>query len=177
MMGTRAVIVALFLAAGLVACGKEDVFVPVHELTEQEQQKQLVADRLDPFFALLDPASIEDPVAFVRQNSQVAIGLDGRLIYRLKKEGEDLIYATFVLKENRILVEARLYGGLRIAGYFPDLYVYADGERVAALGIEWLESRPLVVLRYPDGTSYALSSLLITDALLDYLLDNVFSTE
>lgn len=188
----------MLLAAGLAACGREEVPVPVHELTEQEQQKQQVADALDPFFALLDPASITAPVDFVTQNSQVSMGLDGSLIYRLQKDGENLIRASFSLEQGWLRVESRLYGGLRIAGTlvrpdlenldfqnldwtllesWMDLKVYAGGKKVARLGIEPLDGFPLLVLRYPDDTSYALSSLLITDALLDYLLENVLTME
>lgn len=194
----KLVIGTMLLAAGLAACGREEVPVPVHELTEQERQKQQVADALDLFFALLDPSSITDPVDFVTQNSQVSMGLDGSLIYRLQKDGENLIRASFSLDQDRLKVESRLYGGLRIAGslFRPDLenldlrnpdwdmleslmdlQVYAGGKKVARLGVEPMDGLPLPVLRYPDGTSYGLSSLLITDALLDYLLDNVLTTE
>lgn len=204
----RMVIGLLLLAVGLGACGREETPVPVHELTEQEQQKQWVEDALDPFFMLLDPSSITDPVDFVTRNSQVSVGLGGNLIYRLQKDGENLIRASFSLEQDRLGVEARLYGGLRIAGTLirPDLEnldlenldlenldlenldlenldsimelnVYADGKKTARLGLEYMDSLPLFVLRYPDGTSYALSSFLITGALLDYLLENVLTTE
>lgn len=207
-MKLRVFIGALLLAAGLGACGREETPVPVHELTEQEQQKQWVEDALDPFFVLLDPSSITDPVDFVTRNSQVSVGLGGNLIYRLQKDGENLIRASFSLEQDRLGVEARLYGGLRIAGTLirPDLEnldlesldlenldlenldlenldsimelnVYADGKKTARLGLEYMDSLPLFVLRYPDGTSYALSSFLITGALLDYLLENVLTTE
>ena len=75
-------------------------------------------------------------------------------------------------------MDIRLYGGPQIKGDSRDsLDVYLDGEKLATLGIEWMDLYPLAVLRYPDGTSYALSSFLVTGALLDYLMNDVLSTE
>lgn len=172
-------IISVFAAVlVMVACNREASPVPEHHYTEEELKKQKLADVIDIFFEKLDPASIENASDFVVQNSKVALAPDGSIVYRLRKDGTTLIYGTFLISKNQSKVDIRLYGGAQIKGdSLSSLSVYLNGERLAAMGIEWVDLYPLVVLRYPDGTSYALSSFLVTDALLDFLLNHVLSTE
>jgi hypothetical protein len=53
--------------------------------------------------------------------------------------------------------------------------VYDQGSEVAKLEMD--TGLACLVFRFPDGTAYALNSLLITDALVDFLIKNVLSTE
>lgn len=177
-MKNLSIIAAFAAVLALVACNKEATPVPEHQHTEQELKKQKLGDALDVFFEKLDPASIENASDFVAGNSQVALAPDGSIVYRLKKDDITLIYGTFLLKKDQLKVDIRLYGGPQIKGDSrTSLDVYLDGEKLATLGIEWMDLYPLAVLRYPDGTSYALSSFLVTGALLDYLMNDVLSTE
>ena len=170
-------IIAAAVIAGLLSCDRATLPAPQHHLTKQEQQKQDVSDSLTPFFELLDLASIQDPVAFVQENSVVSMGMDGSIIYQLQKDGQNLIHATFSMQSGQFYVTARLCGGLVIEGPVTELYVYLDGVKMAALELMQLDGKPLIVLRYPDQTTYALSSLLLNEALIEYLLENVLSTE
>jgi hypothetical protein len=70
-----------------------------------------------------------------------------------------------------------MYGGITIQGpILPlDLRVYDQGSEVAKLEMD--TGLACLVFRFPDGTAYALNSLLISDALVDYLIKNVLSTE
>lgn len=173
-------IISVFVAALLaVSCKKEAAPAPEHPYSQQELCKQKVADALDIFFEKLDPASITSPVAFVAENSRVQIGLDGRIVYSLVKDDATLVHATFFfIGKDCCKVSVHLYGGVEMLGTsLSTLEVYLDGQKMACLGLEWLDRTPLPVLRYPDGTSYALSSFLITDALIDFLLTHVLSTE
>ena len=58
-----------------------------------------------------------------------------------------------------------------------DILVYYDNEQLATLDLIWYEGTPTPVFNFDDGTSYAVTSMLLVDSLIDYLLKNVFSTE
>lgn len=172
------IISASILMLVSVSCQKDPEPVPEHHLTAQELEKQQVADALDLFFEKLDPASITEPAAFIWDNSQISMALDGSIVYRLRKDNATLITASFLVKDKNWKVNAQLYGGIQIVGSSQsELEVRQGGEKKAVMGIEWMDNYPLIVLRYPDGTSYALSSFLVSDALLDFLLKYVLSTE
>ena len=162
----------------LAGCQQEPAPVPEHHLTAQELEKQQVADALDLFLEKLDPASITKPSAFIMDNSSISMALDGSIVYRLRKGDATLITATFHVKDKNWKVNARLYGGIQIMGSSQsELEVCLDGEKKAVMGIEWMDLYPLIVLKYPDGTSYALTSFLVSEALLDFLMSHVLSTE
>ena len=98
-----------------------------------------------------------------------------------------------------VYLDASLLGGLRLRGNVLlqeftkdpttwdgalDIDLLDGGKAVARLGVEVLyykesgreETRPLVVFRFPDGTSYSVSSLLLIEPLVEYILKNVLGT-
>lgn len=73
----------------------------------------------------------------------------------------------------------------RILEQFWDIDVYDNYVWVAKLGMEsyaYTEAGkasniPVMVFRFPDGTSYAVTTVLLVEPLMDYLIKHVFSTE
>lgn len=190
---SRLRIIGWFLAAFVVvSCAKAQEELPVHELTPEEQEKQHLDQSFANFVALLDLDKISsDPRDYILRHSDVSLGRDGSVIYRFTEKGITLITLQFRRGNGLWKVEGRLYGGLGIQGVIdpvltPDwekweekslIYVYDNGVRVARLGLETYEGAPLPVLRFPDGTSYSLTSLLIVEPLVEFLLEYVLSTE
>ena len=66
-----------------------------------------------------------------------------------------------------------------------DIDVYDNYVWVAKLGLESyayteagkVSNIPILVFRFPDGTSYSVTTVLLVEPLMDYLIKNVFSTE
>lgn len=73
----------------------------------------------------------------------------------------------------------------RILEQFWDIDVYDNYVWVAKLGMEsyaYTEAGiasniPVMVFRFPDGTSYSVTTVLLVEPLMDYLIKHVFSTE
>ena len=158
------------LGALLVACNKTPAEVPKHPYTQEELVKAHLDDSFSAFITALDldSTAVKRPERFVLENSSVSLDLLGEhpaVVYRLKS-----YWRLGVVK-------ASLYGGIAIQGPIlpPDLRVYDQGSEVAKLEMD--TGLACLVFRFPDGTAYALNSLLITDALVDFLIKNVLSTE
>ena len=182
------------MLAGLcvLSCTEDPVVVPEHHLTEQERKKQHLDESFSAFASMIDLKDVEDAREFIRQNSEVSLGLDLSIVYTLRQDGETLVRLRFRMGSPlSFLVDGTLYGGLELHGSFQpfihsdpehweeywDIHVFDNGEDVATLGVETLDQEIVPVLRFPDGTSYSLSTLLLIEPLVDYLLENVFSTE
>lgn len=126
----------------------------------------------------LDSTAVKRPERFVLENSSVSLDLLGEhpaVVYRLKRHGESVLVVRYYWRLG--VLKASLYGGITIQGpILPlDLRVYDQGSEVAKLEMD--TGLACLVFRFPDGTAYALNSLLISDALVDYLIKNVLSTE
>ena len=178
------VLLAGFLAAG---CDKnqEPAEPQLHEFTETELQKKKVDDAFTVFFRYLDPEAIsEEPYREIVRHSHITVPELGILRYAYVRGDLTLILMDVGLGR----FTADLYGGICIKGEYPGEerpVVYIDGERVATLGFVWYEyresgetERELVpVFCFDDGTTYAVSGVLLVEPLIEFLLKNVFSTE
>ena len=176
------VLLATFLAAG---CDKKQETEPVlHEFTQEELQKKQVDDAFTVFFQYLDLESAPDPRREVLTHSHVTVPEKGVLRYTYVRGDLTLISMDVRLKK----FTATLYRDIRVEGEYPSEdppVVYIGGERVATLGFVWYEYRDsgethrelVPVFCFDDGTSYALSGVLLVEPLIDFLLQNVFTTE
>ena len=176
------VLLACLLAAG---CDKEPEAEPVlHEFTEEELRKKAVDDAFTVFFQYLDLESAQDPWREVVTHSHVAVPEPGVLRYTYVRG--DLTLIDMDVRLNQFT--ASLYRDIRIEGEYPGEdppIVYIGDERVATLGFVWYEYRDsgethrelVPVFRFDDGTSYAISGVLLVEPLIEFLLKNVFSTE
>ena len=180
------------LLALAVACEKPPVEeIPQHVLTPAEQQKQHLADSYAPFLQAVGVENIGDPKEFIRENSVLELGLDGKPVYRLEKDMVVLVKIVFSLKKGALALEVFFYGGPYMSGTVKptlstkwekwesnwDIDVYDGSTPVAKLGVEVLDGEPIPVFRFPDGTSYALTSALLTESLINYLIENGLPTE
>jgi len=167
------------LSTLLVACQKAPVEVSKHPYTEEELVKAHLDESFTKFVNALDLDStvVKQPEKFILENSSIATNWAdrGAIIYRLKRHGRVVLLVRFYVMSGEL--SASLYGGIAIKGTIvpADLHVYDDDKDVAKL--EYDRGLSCLVFRFPDGTGYALNSLLISEALIDFLIENVLSTE
>ena len=177
------ILLAGFLAAG---CDKnpEAQEPHEHEFTREELQKKKVDEAFTVFFEYLDVGAADNPWLEVVTHSHMAVPEPGILRYTYVRGDLTLISMDVALTH----FTARLYGDILVEGEYPGEeppVVFIDGDEVATLGFVWYEyrdsgetKRELVpVFCFADGTSYAISGVLLVEPLIDYLLTNVFSTE
>lgn len=184
--------ICLLAALAAVACSKAPTQeVPQHELTPIEQQKQHLADSYAPFIQALDVPNLGNPKDFIMEHSSLELGLDGKPVYRLEKDMLILLKMIFSIKEGGVAFDAYFYGGPFMSGVVKptlsiewedwennwDIDVYDGKEAVAKLGVELLGGNPEPVFRFPDGTSYAVTSVVFTESLIEYLIENGLPTE
>ncbi len=184
--------VSVCFCAGVFACSKVPAPEPQeHPFTETELVKKHLEESMAPFFTILDidSTAVKDPRKFIRDNSSVKLDLfdRGAVVYRLKRNRVTAMESRFYLLYGK--VDTRLYGGVSIKGTISpvwslswddweaasDIKVYDQGTAVARLGYE--PGLSTLVFRFSDGTSYALKSYLLSDSLIDYIIENVLSTE
>lgn len=184
--------VSVCFCAGVFACSKAPAPEPQeHPFTETELVKAHLEESLAPFFEILDidSTAVKDPRKFIRDNSSVKLDLfdRGAVVYRLERNRVTAMESRFYLLYGK--VDTRLYGGVSIKGTISpvwslswddweaasDIKVYDQGTAVARLGYE--PGLSTLVFRFSDGTSYALKSYLLSDSLIDYIIENVLSTE
>ena len=165
--------------------------VPEHVLTPQEEKKQHLADSFDPFIQVLGVENIDNPQQFIQDYSTLEMGLDGKPVYRLEKDMVTLVKIIFSIRDGGVGFDAYFYGGPYMSGVVRptlstewseweenwDIDVYDGDEAVAKLGVELLDGTPVPVFRFPDGTSYTVASFLLTESLIDYLIENGLPTE
>lgn len=169
----------VFLSVLLAACNKTPVEVPKHPYTEEELVKAHLDESFSAFVTALDldSTAVKNPARFVLVNSDVHANLLFRpaIIYQLKRHRKVVMELWFYPLERK--VEASLEGGISIKGpVLPsDLHVYDQGKDVAKLELD--RDLACLVFRFPDGTAYALNSLIISEALIDFLIEHVLSTE
>ena len=194
----RWILSILVLAVLFSACEKtSSVRSGVHPFNETELHKKSVEASFVTFCnAMQEGGAATDPMADILAHSSVGLAPSGGILYTYRKNDRDLIRLTY---SSNGALELSLYGGIGMKGRIDgplsadwdsweeklDVDVYNGDEKVARLGMEVYEYTesgeqvriPVPVFRFPDGTSYAVSTLLLTEPLLDYLLANVFSTE
>lgn len=195
----RRVILLISLALAVLGCtGEEPVQPKEHELTPEEQVKQHLDDTFSEFVVALDPATMEWTEDYILTHSTLDLELDGTFVYRFIRDNTILVTVRLNLIRGDWRVEAKLHGGLEVKGYVKptlsvdwtewennwDLDVYDQGTAVAKLGVEAfsrqnageVELQLVPVFRFPDGTSYSVTTLVLIEPLIDYLLENVLST-
>ena len=191
-MAQKQLLVLLCLFAGVAACNKAPApEPPEHPFTETELVKKHLEESMAPFFTILDidSTAVKDPRKFIRDNSSVDVDWQdrGAVVYRLERNRVTALEARFYLVTGE--VSAHLYGGVGIMGTISpawsldwgdweaasDIKVYDQGTAVATLGYE--PGLSTLVFRFSDGTSYALNSYLLSESLIDFIIENVLSTE
>ena len=179
----------------IAACSKKQVEEePQHELTEQEQKKQHLEESFSTFASMLKLEETADVKEYFVRHSVVSIGLDRSLIYDLRQDGQSLLWLKFRhVEQDYWLVDGDLYGGLEVHGnlqpvammtdgpakwdQYWDIHVFDRGEDVATLGLEVYDLGYIPVFRFPDGTSYSITTVLLIEPLIHFLLEHVLSTE
>lgn len=165
----------------LVACQKAPVEVQKHPYTEEELVKAHLDESFSAFITALDLDStvVKQPEKFILKNSSISTDWAdrGAITYQLRRHGRAVLLVRYYVLSGEVL--ASLYGGIAIKGTIlpppADLHVYDMDKDVAKL--EFDRGLSCLVFRFPDGTAYALNSLLISEALIDFLIENVLSTE
>ena len=179
----------------LAACSEKPVEEdPTHGLTPQEQKKQHLEESFSAFVQVLDLEETADAREYIVKHSEVSMGLDRSIIYELRQDGLSLLLLRFrYLELDNWLVDGDIYGGLEVHGslqplqliaggletwdQYTDIHVFDGGEDVAFLGLEVYDMGFIPVFRFPDGTSYSITTVILIEPLIDYLLENVLSTE
>ncbi|MBO5595349.1 MAG: hypothetical protein J5917_01085 [Bacteroidales bacterium] len=188
----KSILIVFCLGVVFFACKKTPApEVQEHAFTEAEQVKVHLEESFDAFFAALDIDStvVKNPRRFIWDNSSVRLDLAdrGAVVYRLERNGQKAMEARFYPVSGE--VSAVLHGGVAFKGRInpvwstrwedweaaSDVKVYDQGMEVAKLGYE--PGLYSLVLRFADGTSYALNAYVLSESLMDYLIENVFSTE
>lgn len=195
----RRVFLLIILALAVPGCTKEEPVQPKeHVLTPEEQVKQHLDDTFSEFVVALDPDTMEWTEDYILSHSTLDIELDGTFVYRFIRDNNVLLTVRLNLIRENWKVEAKLLGGLEVKGYVKptlspdwsewennwDLDVYDQGTAVAKLGVEVFsryqaaeaDLQLVPVFRFPDGTSYSVTTLVLIEPLIDYLLENVLST-
>lgn len=188
----KAGVILLLLACSLpFGCRKAADPAPVHELTAQEQVKEHLVSSFSPFVAALELEKIYSIPDYLLVYGRLDLDTDHTPRFRLVKDGLTLLSLRLAPGSTHWDIQAAFYGGISLEGRFTpslswdwhdweehwDIQVYDGGEAVARLGLEDYEGKPVPVFRFPDGTSYSVTTLLLTEALVDYLLTYVISTE
>jgi len=191
----RKIGIPCLLLLGLGACTEKQVEeVPVHELTAQELKKQHLEESFSAFARMLDLEEAADTKEYIVRHSVVSIGLDRSVIYDLRQDGTSLLWLKFRhLEMDNWLVDGSLYGGLEVHGslqpvkmiaggpakwdQYWDIHVFDNGEDVASLGVDAYDLGDILVFRFPDGTSYSITTVLLVEPLIHFLLEHVLSTE
>ena len=169
-------ILAMILAAG--GCNKTPVAegTDMHEFTQEELKKKQLDDAFTVFFKKFNLDGIEDPTAEIMKNSKFTVLQSGTVRYTYTKDGFTLV--SMDVSGGKF--EANLHGGITIQGNSlreNGVKVFIDSVQVATLDLIVYNQVPMPVFRFPDGTTYAVTGVLLVEPLIDFLLNNVFSTE
>lgn len=168
-------ILAMILAAG---CNKtpEAEGTDMHEFTQEELKKKQLDDAFTVFFKKFNLEGIENPTAEILKNSKITVLQLGTVRYTYTKDGLALISMDVSAGK----FEANLHGGITIQGKSlreNGVKVFIDNVQVATMDLIVYNKVPTPVFRFPDGTTYAVTGVLLVEPLIDFLLKNVFSTE
>lgn len=186
-------VLCLVLLAAL-ACSQKQDEVPEHEPTEEELIKLHLEESFATFFSTMELEESADIREYLVRHSVVSVAMDKSIIYNLRQNGVSLIWLRFTHHDaDNWNVNGDMYGGVEFHGTLQplamyaqgpsyweelsDIHVYDNGKDVAKLGLEVYDLGYIPVLRFPDGTSYSITTLVLIEPLMDYLLKHVLSTE
>lgn len=178
-MRARVIIISLVVVlSALAGCNKapEPVGTDMHEFTQEELQKKRLDDAFTIFFRDFNFEDTENPSREIIRNSRITFPAPG--ILRYTYVSKDITLITMDVGTSGF--SADLHGGIHLEGIGIGDYatkVFIDGKQVATLGLITYNNIPTPVFRFPDGTSYAVTGVLLVEPLIDFLLKNVFSTE
>lgn len=177
-MRTRIYIAAVIALGFLAGCVKQSVSegTDMHEFTQAELKKKQVDDAFASFFAALKLDTVHDPAQEVWKNSRVTIPMFGVVRYTYVKDGVTVI----VLDARMGSFKADLYGGIHLEGdnlMDGGTAVFINNQQVATIGYVVYDGILTPVFRFDDGTTYAITGVLLVEPLIDYLLKYVLSTE
>ena len=119
---------------------------------------------------------MDNPTAEILSNSKVTVPSVGVIRYTYTKNGLTLIS----MDVGSGGFKATLHGGIRLEGIGlgeTGTKVFIDGDQLATLDMVMYNNVPTPVFRFPDGTTYAVTGVLLVEPLIDFLLKNVLSTE
>lgn len=177
-----------------LSCNKNPEDIPQHEPTEEELAKQHLEESFAAFAAKLDLEDSADAKEYLVKHSVVSVAMDKSIIYNLRQDGVSMIWLRFTHHDgDNWNLKGDMYGGIEFKGTLQpavmyakgpayweelsDIHVYDNGKDVATLGLEVYDLGYIPVLRFPDGTSYSLTTVVLIEPLMDYLLSHVLSTE
>ena len=177
-MRTRTYISAILALGILAGCVKQadPEGTDMHQFTQDELQKKQVDDAFAIFFEALNLSSIQDPKQEIILNSRISFPQVGVVRYTYVKDGTTLI----VLDARVGSFKADLYGGIHLEGESLQdggTAVFIDNQQVATIGYVMYDGILTPVFRFDDGTTYAITGVLLVEPLIDYLLKYVLSTE
>ena len=177
-MRARVYILSVLAMLFLAGCNKpqEADGTDMHEFTPEELEKKKLDDAFTVFFGKLGLENIDNPTSEILKNSSITVPRLGTIRYTYTKDGLTLI--SMDVKAG--MFEAKLHGGISVVGKSlreNGILVFIDGSQVATLDLVMYNKVPTPVFRFPDGTTYAVTGVLLVEPLLDFLLENVFSTE
>ena len=171
-------ILLLLVILSAAGCNKtpEPQGTDMHEFTEEELQKKKLDDAFTVFFNDFHFEDASNPQAEILRNSKISFPRIGTVRYTYVSNDVTLI----TMDVGADGFSADLHGGIHLEGIGlgdNSTKVFIDGEELAVLGLVWYQEKPVPVFRFPDGTSYAVTGVLLVEPLIDFLLNNVFSTE
>ncbi|MBQ9410027.1 MAG: hypothetical protein IJU21_00285 [Bacteroidales bacterium] len=168
-------LLVITLAAGCVKA-PEPQGADMHEFTQEELQKKKLDQAFTLFFQEFSFENPDNPTAEILRNSRISLAPGGGIRYTYLGKNVTLITAD-IGKDG---FSADLHGGIHLEGTgFGNnpITVFIDGENVAVIDFITYNDTPMPVFRFPDGTTYAITGVLLVEPLIDFLLKNVLSTE
>ncbi len=153
----RKLVLSLLLVTALWGCDRaEDPQPASHDYTEREADKVLLEEAFSTF--------IRD---FIIHNGEVTIDDAGVLHFYLRDDSMQWLDLALTPGTPPVLT-LWLKGGLSVRGIPSEVYV--GEKRVAQLDIVRLNGYPVPVFRFPDGTTYSLTSLALITPFMDWIV-------
>ena len=137
----RKFVFLLLLAVPIWGCNrKDDPQPPAHEYTEKEADKVMLQNAFEAFIQALDLHTQEEVRSFIIHNTVVEFDEDGVLHVCLRDDVQK--WMDLSLK----------------AGTPPSMELWMQG------------GLPVPVFRFPDGTTYSLTSLALITPFMDWII-------
>ncbi len=143
----RKLVLSLLLVTALWGCDRTDDPQPAnHDYTEREADKVLLEEAFSTFIRELNLHSEEEARAFIIHNGEVTIDDAGVLHFYLRDDSMQWLDLALTPGTPPVLT-LWLKGGLSVRG-IP----------------------PVPVFRFPDGTTYSLTTLALITPFMDWII-------